>query len=466
MKNMARYLFVMICMVICILPFAGMAVCPTDKTTENREMAVFPAMTTENGRPNINFLQELGAYFKDHFAFRLELVSIDAEIQSKVFQVSNADSVIAGSDGWLYYASTADDYLGKNAMSERGIKNIAHNLSLVQQYAKEHGAKFIFTVPPNKNTLYGGNMPYYLQYKTSSSRNLAMLEREIQGYGISYCDLLSLFESQDEVLYLKRDSHWNNKGALLVYNALLGQLGVEHDRYEGVPALRLKTEYGDLCKMLYPVTAEPEWNYFYKKGDTFSYITDTKSVEDAWIETANRRGKGKLLMFRDSFGNTLLPLMANVFSKGYFSKGVPQNIAGYMNTYHPDVVILEKVERNIGELAMEPPLLDGVAITLDGSTITVESDTLLKIKESEYDSAYLEISGTLAHEFCEPDVEIYVKVINDGEQAVYQTFHITDEKSDYGYKLYLPKDKPGMEESVFEVIVEKDGKLQAVKSLY
>ena len=161
--------------------------------------------------------------------------------------------------------------------------------------------------------------------------------------------MFSLFKNQKEVLYLKRDSHWNNKGAVLAYNAILGQAGIEHEDYRDIWAVRLKTEYGDLGRMLYPVTAEPEWNYFYEKKHMFSYVTDTKSVEEAWIETENSQGSGNLLMFRDSFGNTLLPLMADTFSKGYFSKGVPQNIAGYMEMYNPDVVVFEKVERNIKE---------------------------------------------------------------------------------------------------------------------
>ena len=237
--------------------------------------------------------------------------------------------VITGSNGWLYYASTIYDYLGENTITERGINNIAHNLALLQEYVEEQGAKFIFTVPPNKNTLYGENMPYYLQYKINSSSNINMLEQEIKEYDISYCDLFSLFKNQKEVLYLKRDSHWNNKGAVLAYNAILGQAGIEHEDYRDIWAVRLKTEYGDLGRMLYPVTAEPEWNYFYEKKHMFSYVTDTKSVEEAWIETENSQGSGNLLMFRDSFGNTLLPLMADTFSKGYFSKGVPQNIAGF-----------------------------------------------------------------------------------------------------------------------------------------
>lgn len=465
MKNIVRYLFIIICIIICILPFAGMAVHPTNETTENRIMSVFPDFRNENGGININFMQELGTYFNDHFAFRLALVSADAEIQSNLFGVSNADSVIAGDNGWLYYASTTDDYLGKNTMTERGIKNIAHNLQLLQEYAESNGAKFIFTVPPNKNTLYGQDMPYYLKQKVSNVKNIGMLKSEMQTYNISYCDLFSLFQNQKEVLYLKRDSHWNNKGAVLAYHAMLDQAGIRHDDYKGVRAIRTKTEYGDLGRMLYPVGAEPDWNYYYEKEHAFSYVTDTESVEDAWIETENRQGTGKLLMFRDSFGNTLLPLMADTFSEGYFSKGVPQNVAGYMNSYHPDVVILEKVERNIKELTTDPPLVEGAVIDLGKAIETTDSETSIEIKECENNSSYLEVSGNLDQSLCSKNTEIYIMVSGRKKQDFYKALYVSDQASDYGYKLYLLKEDVPAGELSFDVVIEKDGQLRSVKSL-
>lgn len=463
MKNAGKFIFTAICLTMCVLPFAGMFVKPTNTTTENKELAKFPDIK-KAGKFNIGFLQELGSYFEDHFAFRQELVSADAQIQSKVFKVSNVDTVVVGSDGWLYYSSTVDDYLGKNVLSERCIGNIAHNLSLIQQYVQSKGAKFLFTVAPNKNSLYGENMPFYLQKKVGDVRNIDMLEEEIAKYNISYMDLFLLFKDQDEELYLKRDSHWNQKGAVLAYNALLGQLGIEHDSYENTDVLRLKKEYGDLNKMLYPLTAKPEWNYFYQKDNVFSYKTDTKSVEDAWIETENNQGAGSLLMFRDSFGNTLLPLMANVFAKGYFSKGVPQNIAGYMDMYNPEVVILEKVERNLAELAEEPPVVEGITVNLGKAMQTEDSDTSINVTESKNNTGYMEISGVADAKFCKEDTDIYIRILDNGTENIYKTLYTSGDGSDYGYKLYIQKEKFYGGETVFEVIVENKGKLQIVQS--
>lgn len=349
-------------------------------------------------------------------------------------------------------------------MSRRKIANAVHNLSLVQQYVQENGAAFLLTIPPNKNSLYGENMPYYFQKKAGSVQNIDLLKEEIIKKNISYTDLFSLFEEQKEVLYLKRDSHWNNKGAVLAYDALLSQLKVEHDRYETTKNLRLKEEYGDLNKMLYPLAAEPEWNYSYQKEDIFSYKTDTKSVEDAWIETENSKGNGSLLMFRDSFGNTLLPLMANTFAEGYFSKGVPQNIAGYMGMYQPDVVILEKVERNISEFAEEPPLIECPVTEIADQMERVNTETSLNMTESENNANYWEISGSLEDSICKKNIKIYVKVTDGEEQKIYETLSVTNNDTDYGYRLYLSKEKLSTDKVGVEVIVEDGKKYQIVKS--
>lgn len=467
MKNTGKFIFTGICLIICIFPFLGTFIIPTNTTTENRKLADFP-MIEEDGKLNIHFLEELGGYFEEHFAFRTLLVSLDAEIQSKIFKVSNVETVITGNKGWLYYSSTTDDYLGRNLISGRCAENIAHNLSLIQRYVQDKGAKFVFTVAPNKNSLYGENMPYYLQKKVGNLKNIDILEERMGKYNIRYVDLFKLFKEQEEELYLKRDSHWNNKGAVYVYNAILDNIVMEHDNYGHVAYVRQKTEYGDLNKMLYPVTAQPEWNYFYKKKNSFSYKTDTKSAEEEWIETENKNGTGSMLMFRDSFGNTLLPLMADTFEKGYFSKTVPQDARKYTEMYNPDIVVLEKVERNIKELATEPPLTDAIPINIKQDIERIKQEktgTLIEISESRYDTDYIEVSGILDSAFCTQNVNIYVRTTDNNEQNVYETFYVSDNKTDYRYRMEIPKEKINGSNIRFEVVVESGGKFQVIKSV-
>ena len=155
MKNkIIGAVYLTVCFLMCLIPSVGMTIARTDHTTENRQMAKLPKLK-KDGKMNITYLQELGAWFEDHFAFRNVLVTADSNIQVKVFSVSNMDSVITGKNGWMYYTDTLYDFLGENTMSDRELFNVTNNLSLMQRYVQERGAKFLFTVAPNKNSLYG-----------------------------------------------------------------------------------------------------------------------------------------------------------------------------------------------------------------------------------------------------------------------------------------------------------------------
>ena len=134
---MKKYvIFITACLVACLLPFAGMAVRPTTASTENKALPTFPGLKAKDGHWNQDFFQELEQYFNGRFAFRNELVYLDAKIQGSLFHVSNVDSVTYGKDGWLYYSSTLGDYLGHSRMDGRQIYSLAHNLSLAQQYVE------------------------------------------------------------------------------------------------------------------------------------------------------------------------------------------------------------------------------------------------------------------------------------------------------------------------------------------
>ena len=463
MKKSEKIVFVAACMVMCLFPFAGMAFAPSNHTTENREMAELPELMTKDS-VNEKYLEQLGLYFEDHFAFRNELVMADSVIQSKVFGVSNMDTVIAGKNGWLYYTATLDDYQGKLTLSKRGIWNAVHNLSLTQRYVEENGASFLVTVAPNKNSLYGENMPYYYKNKISNTKNMDAFEAALLKWQVSYVDLFEPFERQKETLYLKRDSHWNQKGAVLAYNAMMDFLMLEHDTYETVSNIRTKNEYGDLNKMLYPVLAFPEWNYSYQKEQAYTYATDTESVEDAWIWTVNREGNGSLLMFRDSFGNTLLPLMADTFQNAYFSKAVPYDLEKYMKSYQPENVIIEKVERNINDFAKEPPVMTGLEAGEFSVAKTVTTKTTLEMAESEYNRDFWQITGCIDEKYVSEDMTIYVKLTNGEYSKTYEAFTISDGDSDWGYLLYLAKDEvlPGKME--VSILTGTDGNVWQVQT--
>ena len=434
MQKRLSALFVALCLLLCAVPSVGMAVRPTTEPIGNERSTALPAVKTPEGKLNLRFFPELGDWFEKHFAFRPELMTADAAIGAGVFGVSNVDSVIVGTDGWLYYASTLNDYCGRGQLTDAQIDGVVHNLGLIRDYARQNGADFLFTVAPNKNTLYPEHMPYYDRAAVSNVRNRDRLNAALADSDIAYVNLFDLFAQQNETLYLKQDSHWNNKGALLAYNAITAALGKAHPDYADVQATRKKDFAGDLAAMLYPAAHAKEYNYDY--GAQNAYTTAAASVEEPFITTENLDAGGSLYMYRDSFGNSLLPFFASAYGTATFTKSFPMVLSNDLPAAKPDVFVMELVERNIDWLLKTPPVLPAPRreITLPqqcGESVDVTAEIC------PYSSEYIEISGNLLYDKEEGSVCVALTGA-DGKTAVYECYAALDADGNDGYLAYVP----------------------------
>ena len=438
MKRAAGVLYFVLILGICLVPSAFFWSRPAGKTAENRAMAPRPELQTTEGF-NWKYLSDAGDYFTDHFAFRQELVAINARIRADLFGVSPVEDVIVGKNGWLYYAATLDDYQHKDSVSERMLFNMAHNTALMQEYCEGLGKTFLFTIAPNKNTLYDENMPDRLRYRVAEKSDAERFKILLASENVNYVNLFELFEEQEEVLYYARDSHWNEEGAVIVYNALLDACGKLHETYGAAEPVEKTDCIGDLGLMLFPVGGKPERRLQYPAADTWNYA-EGESVEDPFIRTVNEAGEGNLLMYRDSFGNSLLPYMAQAFSQAAFSRQVPYPMTDLV-IYEPDIVIVEKVERHLPTLGTVPPLMSGPERSFEKTCVPVKSAaaTLQLSKEG----SYWKFEGTTDAACMDVDSRIYVEV-DDGDGAkLYEAFCVgrsdaeNGSTNDYGYVLYL-----------------------------
>ena len=435
MKKKRWYLiYIAAVLMLTAFPFVGMSAAATNETTENKELARFPRLRSD-GTWNVRYLAQLGDYFEEHFAFRQELVAANALIRGRLLGVSASDQVLVGKDGWLYYTGTLDDYLGRNQMSEKGLANAVHNIGLMQQYVEDRGSRFLITIAPNKNSVYDSYMPS--NYLRSGENNHTRLTPLLKQAGIHYADLYEIFEESDECLYLQGDSHWNNKGALLVCRKLLDGLDREYDG-SAYDSWEVRKEHtGDLAEMLYSVAAKPEDNVYYDRIPIYAYVNDVEDTEEDWIETINPNGQGRLLMFRDSFGNSMLPILANEFEYGYFSRLVPYNL-GNLDKYHPEYVVVERVERRLSFFAEQPPVMEGPVRVLE-ELRAAATDTTVSVRE---DGSWYVVEGTLDSEYAQKDSRVYVSVrTQNGESVTYEAF-LTSSRgeegwNDDGYQLYL-----------------------------
>ena len=157
-KKLGYVLFVGVIAAVCILPAAVMP-WQEENAVGNEQLAPLPELREEDGSFNINILNEFSDYFADHFGFRHEMITLNDWLTEAAFKTLDSNSVLLGKDSWLFYKSTLEDYTGTNLFTARQSYAAAHALGLMQEYCKQNGVDFYFTIAPNKNSIYGSPMP-------------------------------------------------------------------------------------------------------------------------------------------------------------------------------------------------------------------------------------------------------------------------------------------------------------------
>lgn len=382
--------------------------------------------------------------FEENFGLRKELITANSQILAKIFQTSSDDGVIVGEQGWLYYKDSLEDYQGMKNMSERQLFDAAHTLSMIQEYVESKGLAFAFAIAPNKNSLYGEDMPYYYRGFREQENNRVSLIPYLEEEGIHYADLYEEFSKQDKVLYHKQDSHWNNEGAALAADSILSCLDKEHSSYSNAKTYIEKDFEGDLAAMLYPAAVPKEDEVYYEKKPDFTYIQEVESNFDPKIYTESAKGKGSLVMYRDSFGNALLPFMAEAYEQAYFSRAVPYQLSDIFSC-HADTLVIERAERFIPELAENAPVLPASIENgrlWDDEIFTEEIQDLEVVNQG----VYTKIKGTIPNELLEVKSRILIRV---NGLVSYEAFPVCADGQE-GFECYLIT-KTLKEDNTFEL---------------
>lgn len=419
-----------------------MLLLPEGQAAANQRLAPRPLLTLPDGSLNPDVLQQVTDYTADHFAFRQELITADAALQAAVFHTSVEDSVLLGREGWLFYRETLPGYLHTEALSERQLYGAAHALSLLREYVESKGARLLFTVAPNKASLYPQYLPAVgtpLDGKDDIDRLLPLLERE----NVPYADLFAAFRAQPDILYHRLDSHWNARGAALAHDTLLKDLGKDNWEPFSDGAWHMEqTHRGDLYEMLYPAGRELDDDAVFDRGFAFFYDTEPRSAEDQRISASCEGRSGSLLMFRDSFGNSLHRFLADSFGQSVFSRSMPYQLSLLEET-GADTVIIELVERNLDWLTERAPIFPAPARGLQGEPPQGEASASVTAISDGQLPGYLRLEGTLSGS-ADPDSPIYLRL----GDALYEASPVGNAAEGMPFTLYVPENMASPETRV------------------
>ena len=313
---------------------------------------------------------------------KYKLISLNTALSETISggEYMESNEVLLGKDGWLFYKVTTDgtplyDYMGINSFSGEELASAYGSLMNTADTIFFHDAisgeknlysgniKLAVLTIPNKEQVYSEYMPDTVEKINDTSRLMQFtdyvgkrghepmtMDRYVPSW--TYTDISDEFirAHNDYPLYYKTDTHWTDVGAYLALakvmdslgkRSLIGGIKDEKEQNEDVlTGIRFTQEpgfVGDLTR----ISATQE------RYTDVRYVINPDSIPDKY------KTNKKLLIVGDSFGDAMQHVAKHCFKEVRFLdiKEYGDKFEYTLDTYDPDLVILECVERYLPRLA-------------------------------------------------------------------------------------------------------------------
>lgn len=289
--------------------------------SERRKLAQFPQITFKDIK-DATFMNKLDTYVVDQFPFREEFRSIKANVHFNIFKQKDNNGIYVIGDNIF----KIEYPYNQNSFDRAGKKfNDIYNL-----YFKDKDMNVYYSVIPDKNYFVAKqngypSIDYEDAIKTLNNRTENM----------EYIDILDCLELKD---YYRTDTHWSQERIEKVVNKIATQMNFK-DRlsnnyeikeipefygvYYGQSALDIKPESmkyltNDIIEDAVVFDYEDNTSYnvynFEKLNGMDKYdmfLSGARSLQK--IDNPNATTDKELIVFRDSFGSSIVPL----FIEGY-----------------------------------------------------------------------------------------------------------------------------------------------------
>lgn len=466
MQKLLKYLLIAAFFAVLILPL-GVSLIHGLNTEK------LPQLIDDDKKLNTEFDTQMNDFVADNQPFYDSAVFANNFIHSNIMKSETAN-VITGSNGYYYYSETRDDILHCDTLTDREIYNAAKNLELIHDYCKENNCEFVFTVAPNKATVYPENLPFNFKALSQPS-NFEKLEKELEKHNLNYANVKSRLIESEKTTYLKTDTHWNNYGALVAYQEIVRTAGdhIPDELNENPSFYKKKDHNGDLTSMLFENQNDSEEQYYIdslsdieasvkirirgeKTRKSDELIKKIASKDENYVQihatSSKSDNNGSLFMLRDSFCRSMFPYFAYSYGKSTFIKSATYD--AYVNPCDAyDCFVFEIVERNIKDLLVNEHKIPAQQISEPQIKKNISSKKLADVSVSNEYADYTMVSGHINSALLDNREDVFVQVIDNasGESKCYASFVGKLEKGSYRY--YMTTNEFIVENATIQVIV-------------
>jgi hypothetical protein len=185
-------------------------------------------------------------HFQDSFGLRDQLLRAHSLQTLKVFDTSPSPLVFFGKDHWMFYRgdATIPVYRGMRPFPSAGPDSLAQFLESLrarQEWLARIGCQHLLVIAPNKESVYPERMPdaWTRVGPTRLDELVAAAKADGRLHVLDLRTPLAAAKAEDkpgDFLYYEEGTHWNGRGSLVAYAALLNELGRSFEGLAPKPA--------------------------------------------------------------------------------------------------------------------------------------------------------------------------------------------------------------------------------------
>ena len=295
---------------------------------ENRSLAQRPVFYFDDflkGR----FSKDYERYINDQFVFRDTWIDLKSRSEYLLGKIEN-NNIIYGKDNFLFekYEKVDEENLAKNIDSVLGfIKKIPNN-------------NVNFMIIPSSYTIYKDYLPYGINL-VDQEFYINDIYNYLNNYNnIKTISLIDMFnDNKDKYIYYKTDHHWTSFGSYLAYSEFVKNNNLSLVDINNLNKHEVNNFYGTYFSKSKNFNAESDLITYYDvpnlsvsiDGVPVDNINDNSkwSSSDKYsaflrgnngltiIQNNNISNNNKILVLKDSFGNSFIQYLVNNYKEVY-----------------------------------------------------------------------------------------------------------------------------------------------------
>lgn len=287
------------------------------------------------------------------FPLRDRFISFTTE-----FRLAMGDRVfhdaLVGPNGWLVYATDRgmDKFQTVRPLTEKELGDYEKSLLDFNSLVEANGGQLLFVTAPYKNTIYPEYVPAEIRRIGQTSRLDQILNRLANQTSIQVLDLRSvLLEAKtDAQIYYATDTHWNDFGGFVAYQAVIEALQLSFPELSphSISDFKISAQALKQLDLAYIIgsTSLTEERVQFQPLFKQTARTDSMVLPSGRQVTFARNKNPNLLtalFFHDSFLYSVMQFLSEHFSRTYYvdmQAGNDMLPSAWVEQIQPDVVVI------------------------------------------------------------------------------------------------------------------------------